>query len=163
MESLLKKIYAMPRLYKALTLISKIIVVITLPAFALLVWHGYNVSPVSAVKVCAICGIPFIVISLVRRFINAPRPYEVYDFYESAPKKKSGSSFPSRHAFSVFIIATVMMFAYPVWGGVLLFSGVLLSLSRVLCGIHFIRDVVAGALLGIISGIVGVLLISPFA
>lgn len=162
MENLLKRVYSMPRLYKALLIISKIIVLITLPAFALAVWHGYTLSPLSAVKVCVICGVPFVVVSLVRRFINLPRPYEVYSFYETAPKKKSGSSFPSRHAFSVFVIGTVMLFAYPIAASVLLSLGVVLCVCRVLTGIHFIRDVVTGALLGVISGLVGVLFTSPF-
>lgn len=162
MENLLRKIYSNQRLYKALLILSKIIVVITLPAFLLTVWHGYTVSLLSAVKICVICGIPFIVISLVRRFINSPRPYELYSFYEKAPKKKIGSSFPSRHAFSVFIIATVMTFIYPIPGILLLALGVLLSVCRVLCGIHFIRDVVTGALLGVLSGVIGVIFTSPF-
>ena len=162
MENLLKKIYAMPRLYKALLIVSKIIVLITLPAFALAVWHGYTHSLLSAVKVCVICGAPFVIVSLARRFINLPRPYEIYTFYEVVPKKKSGSSFPSRHAFSIFIIATVMLFAYPALGTVLLILGLLLCVCRVLTGIHFVRDVVTGALLGVIGGIVGVLFTSPF-
>lgn len=163
MENLLKKIYSKKRLYRALLIISKIIVLITLPAFALTVWRGYTLSPLSAVKVCVICGVPFVIVSVIRRLINFPRPYELYGFYERAPKKKSGSSFPSRHAFSVFVIGTVMTFVYPIAASVLLLLGVTLCICRVLCGIHFIRDVVAGALLGVISGLVGVLFTSPFA
>mgnify|MGYP003299423908 CR=1 FL=1 len=162
MEALLKKIYSMPRLYPALGILSKIIVVLTLPAFLLIVWHGYTVSPFSAIKVCLICGVPFLIVSVARRIINAPRPYELYTFYERAPKNKSGSSFPSRHAFSVFVIATVTLFAYPAVGAVLLLLGVTLCVCRVLTGIHFIRDVLTGALIGVISGIAGVLLFSPF-
>ena len=162
MENLLKKIYSTPTLYKALLVLSKVIVVIALPAFIFTVWHAYTLSPLSAVKVCAICGVPFVIVTLARRFINAPRPYELYDFYDKAPKKKSGSSFPSRHAFSVFVIGTVLTFAYPIPGAALLTLGLALCTLRVLCGIHFIRDVVAGALLGAVSGVVGVLFTSPF-
>ena len=162
MENLLKKIYSAPTLYKSLLVLSKVIVAITLPAFVFTVWHAYTLSPLSALKVCIICGVPFIIVTLIRRFINAPRPYELYDFYDKAPKKKSGSSFPSRHAFSVFVIGTVLTFAYPPLGAVLLFLGVVLATSRVLCGIHFVRDVVTGALLGVISGAVGVIFTSPF-
>ncbi len=162
MENLIKKVYSAPTLYKALMILSKIIVVITLPAFIIIVWKGYTISPLSAVKVCVICGVPFVIVTLARRLINAPRPYELYDFYERAPKKKKGSSFPSRHAFSVFVIGTVMTFVYPLLGVVMLFLGVLLCVSRVLCGIHFIRDVVAGSMLGVISGVVGVIFTTPF-
>ena len=162
MENILKKIYSSKRLYKALLIFSKVIVALTLPAFLLTVWRGYTVSPLSAVKVCVICGVPFVIVTLARRFINAPRPYELYSFYELAPKKKRGSSFPSRHAFSVFVIGTVMAFAYPILGAVTLTLGLVLCTLRVLCGIHFIRDVVTGALLGALSGVIGVLFTSPF-
>ena len=67
-----------------------------------------------AVRLGIICAVPFVIVSLVRRWINAPRPYEVYsDIYEVAPKSRAGASFPSRHAFSVFAIGTELLFVYP--------------------------------------------------
>ena len=39
---------------------------------------------------------------------------------------------------------------------------VILGAARVLLGIHFIRDVIAGGLIGIVSGIIGLLVASPF-
>ena len=35
--------------------------------------------------------------------------------------------------------------------------GAVLAALRVLLGVHFIRDVVAGALIGVISGVIGLL------
>ena len=162
MENLLRKIYQMPKLYKALIIISKLIVLVTLPAFILLVWHNYTASPICAITVCVICGMPFAVVTLLRRMIDLPRPYEIYDFYEVAPKNKKGKSFPSRHAFSIFIIATVMLLSYPAVAALLFALGVLLSVCRVLTGIHFVRDVVTGALLCVISGGLGILSIALF-
>ena len=162
MESLLKKIYSAQRLYKTLLILSKIIVLLTVPAFALTVWHGYTVSPLSAVKICVVCGVPFVIVTAVRRILNSPRPYELYSFYDRAPKKKQGCSFPSRHAFSVFVVGSVMCFAYPILGAAVLALGIILSVLRVLTGIHFIRDVVTGTLIGVISGVVGVIFTSPF-
>jgi len=47
------------------------------------------------------------------------------------------------------------VYSIPLAIGLLLF-GIVLAVSRVLLGIHFIRDVVCGAAVGVISGLVGI-------
>ena len=102
-------------------------------------------------------GIPFILVDVFRRIINAKRPYELYDFYECPPKKREGRSFPSRHAYSAFVIAT-LAFAFSIPAGIVMAClGLALCVSRVLLGIHFIRDVLCGAAVGIIAGVLGLL------
>ena len=112
----------------------------------------------SLVEVIVGAAVPFVFVSIVRRLIRAPRPYELYDFYENLPKDKSGSSFPSRHAFSAFVIGTLAMPHSIILGVCVLALGVILSVARVLLGIHFIRDILAGALVGAISGILALLI-----
>ena len=101
----------------------------------------------------------FFAVTIARRLINAPRPYELYDFYEQKPKNKSGRSFPSRHAYSAFVIAALLLSVNPFLSAGLFVGAVLLCVCRVLLGIHFVRDVIAGALLGLVSGAVGLLII----
>ena len=107
------------------------------------------------VKLLTVTGVPFVLVSILRRVINAPRPYELLEFYEKKPKGKSGRSFPSRHVFSVFVIATVLVTWNPTVAVLLFSAGALLALLRVALGIHFVRDVVAGALIGAASGGIG--------
>ena len=103
-------------------------------------------------------GVPFVLVTLFRHLVNAPRPYEMYDFYQTPPKNKCGKSFPSRHVFSGFVIAT-LAFAYSLpLALVMLGFAVILAVSRVLLGIHFIRDVVCGALVGVVSGVIGIVI-----
>jgi membrane-associated phospholipid phosphatase len=102
-------------------------------------------------------GAPFVLVTLLRRVIDLKRPYEVYGFYEEPPKDKKGRSFPSRHAFSAFSIGTLALRFLPIAGASVLFCGVLLSVSRVLLGKHFPRDVIAGALIGIATSVLGML------
>ena len=106
-------------------------------------------------------GISFILLSIIRDRINAPRPYEVFDIDPVINKKTAGHSFPSRHIFSIFVIATTVFYFYPVAGVLIGLTGAALALNRVLGGVHFVRDVVVGALAGIFCGIVGFYIILP--
>lgn len=93
----------------------------------------------------------FVLLTLLRKAINAPRPYEVFETQPLIPKNTKGKSFPSRHVFSIFVIAITFWFKCPFSQiAVCIFVlGVMLAVLRVLSGVHFTKDVVAGALLGI--------------
>jgi undecaprenyl-diphosphatase len=70
-------------------------------------------------------------------------------------------SFPSGHAARAFLIATIGLGFGPFWlGFLLLIWALLVSISRVAMGVHYLSDVVAGSILGIIVGIIG-LQLSP--
>lgn len=106
-------------------------------------------------------GISFILLSIWRDRINRPRPYEVFDLEPAINKKTKGHSFPSRHIFSMFIIAVTVFYFYPLPGLLIGLVGAALAMNRVLGGVHFIRDVVCGAGVGIACGIAGFYLILP--
>lgn len=99
----------------------------------------------------------FVLLSLVRKAINAPRPYEVFETAPLITKDTKGKSFPSRHVFSIFVIATTFWFKCPLpeVAIVIFILGILLALLRVVLGVHFTKDVIAGALLGIIMATLG--------
>lgn len=159
MEELLKKVYASKKATLTLKIISHASVLASVTAFAFMLAYTYFNAPLSDVAALALsAGIPFVAVSVIRRLINAPRPYELYAFYETKPKDKRGSSFPSRHVFSAFLIA-VLSVEMSIYVCIALFTvGVMLAVSRVLLGIHFVRDAVAGAAVGILSGILGILI-----
>lgn len=147
------------KLVKVLKVYCHLASALAVAAFALLFRFYLNISLVSAVKYLCVLGVPFVLVSLLRRYIGAPRPYEVYDFFENRPKDSEKNSFPSRHAFSIFAIGTATWFAYPVFGSILLTLGLLMCLIRVALGYHFPRDVITGALIGVISSIIGSLIL----
>lgn len=104
-------------------------------------------------------GIPFVLLSLLRKWINRPRPYEVLAFTPLLQKDSSGCSFPSRHVFSAFLIAMCYL-SVNAWAGFgLLLFGAVLGLIRVIGGVHYPSDVIAGALLGILCGYVSFFLL----
>jgi undecaprenyl-diphosphatase len=60
-------------------------------------------------------------------------------------------SFPSGHAARAFLIATIASFFGPFWLMVALWVWApLVSLARVAMGVHYVSDVVAGAVIGVI-------------
>lgn len=113
----------------------------------------------TCVGIAASAAIGLFLVTVIRKIINAPRPYEVHDFYTKAPRERIGQSFPSRHAYSAFVIAVLAWLLHPAVSVSLLIIGVCLSAARVLLGIHFLRDVLVGAVLGVISGVLGILII----
>ena len=65
-------------------------------------------------------------------------------------------SFPSGHAARGFLIAVLATGLAPGWLAVLLWVWApLLCLARVAMGVHYVSDVVAGAALGAIVGVIG--------
>ena len=157
-EKVLYNIYKNDSFAEILKITSYAIVAITVYSFIVKIVTMLQDDFMGAVWLGVITGVPFLAVSLLRFVLNTPRPYEVFEFYKEAPKNKKGRSFPSRHVFSVFIIATVLMPWNVLVGCSLFLLGILLSVIRVLLGIHFIRDVLAGALIGIFSGVIGLLI-----
>ena len=64
-------------------------------------------------------------------------------------------SFPSGHAARAFLIAVIATGLGPVWLAVLLWIWApLVALARAAMGVHYLSDVVAGALVGIVVGVI---------
>ncbi|HIZ71378.1 MAG TPA: phosphatase PAP2 family protein [Candidatus Atopostipes pullistercoris] len=100
-------------------------------------------------------AISFVFVSMIRHYIDAPRPYEVKEIDPIIKKETKGNSFPSRHVFSAFVIATTLYFISKPLGILLMIAGFLLAVLRVIGGVHFPRDVIVGAIIGIVSGVLG--------
>ena len=104
-------------------------------------------------------AVSFVLLSTFRKCFNAKRPYEVLDIQPLIRKDTKGKSFPSRHVFSMFIIAMSFFYLIPILGIVLFVFGMILGTIRVIGGVHFPRDVIAGALIGVVCGTIGFYLV----
>lgn len=72
-------------------------------------------------------------------------------------------SFPSGHATRVFFLASMAWLIAPVWLAIILtIWAPLVALARVLTGVHYISDILAGAVIGWIMGQMVVLFIPLF-
>ena len=104
----------------------------------------------------------FILLSVIRKRMDWPRPYELGTFPPLLNREGKGSSMPSRHVFSAAIISTVAWGVNPLLSVLGLSLALLLAGVRVLAGLHFVRDVVVGFLSAILWGVVWFYLLGLF-
>lgn len=112
-------------------------------------------------KALLVPGISFVLLSLFRKFINRPRPYEKFQVPPVIKKDTKGHSFPSRHVFSATMIAMTFLLMSPwSWLGVIfLIVSIALAVVRVVSGVHYISDVVAGIIVAVVAAVLGYLVI----
>ena len=161
-----------PRLYKKMSAHPRLLAVLNgaqlpLTALVAVAYLYYVVLTVifsdipGIITALVVSGVPFVVVSLIRSRMGGKRPYEVYELSSLGirlPGHGGGRSFPSRHAFSAAMIGVLLLPDMLYIGIATLALWLLISVSRVLLGIHFIRDTVAGAVIGVASGILGMYL-----
>lgn len=123
---------------------------------AVALWLFFH-QTVDAVKTALLAIAAFllarvIIAQSIYYFFNRNRPFFTYKV-NSLLVFANKPSFPSGHATSMFAIATVF-FMYDWRFGVALYViAALTAVSRVVSGVHYPSDVIAGAIIGIISGI----------
>ena len=159
---LYRRVYRRPRLVLTLKAVGTLAVILValsfLYALFLLVFFG---DYLRAVELLTYSGVPFLAVSLMRTHVDCKRPYEVFDIPEFSVMKtqrRAGRSFPSRHVFSAFLIGMLWCIYSVPLGIAAMLLGTYIALERVLLGIHFPRDVIAGAAIGVLSGLVGILI-----
>ena len=96
----------------------------------------------------------FVILSFLRKKINAPRPYEEWDIKPLLDRDSPGQSMPSRHVFSATIISMACLHASLSVGVILLVLSAFLGLARVSGGVHYLKDVVVGYIFGLVWGVI---------
>lgn len=144
-----------PQMAKGLHIINRICMVIMYVCYPALVVFLLLKKEEAIMEVFLIPAISFVLLSLGRYFINRKRPYEAFEVPPVIRKDTKGKSFPSRHVFSATIIAMtyLVMSPWPWIGIVLLAVALVQALVRVLSGVHYISDVVAGIVVGVLAAL----------
>ena len=96
----------------------------------------------------------FVILSFLRKKINAPRPYEVWEIVPLLDRDSPGKSMPSRHVFSATIISMACLHASLTMGMICLTLSAFLGLVRVLGGVHYPKDVLVGYACGLVWGVI---------
>lgn len=94
----------------------------------------------------------FAIVTFFRKIFNRPRPYEKFATTSVFGKNKKGESMPSRHTACAFIIAMAFMYVSIPLGIAYLIISAFIMISRVLAGVHFISDVIAGMAISLLYG-----------
>ena len=96
----------------------------------------------------------FVILSFLRKKINAPRPYEEWAIKPLLDRDSPGQSMPSRHVFSATIISVACLHDSLTMGMICLTLSAFLGLVRVLGGVHYPKDVVVGYICGLAWGVI---------
>ena len=154
-----------PDLAKGIHMANKLCTGVMYLAYPLLLVYLFFLGKYSSYfsfwKALLVPGISFVLLSVGRAVINRPRPYEAFGIAPVIPKDTKGNSFPSRHVFSATIIAVTFFLMSPwSWLGMIFWTlSIALAVVRVVSGVHYISDVVAGIVVAVLAGIIGYLIL----
>lgn len=152
---------ARPKLCRGLIAVSKALTLLVYAAYAgsaalLLAAVAEHSRPLEQlVRFVLVPAITFWLGTALRARRNAPRPYEVLGLPPIAHKNTKGKSFPSRHVFSAAVISAALFYLHPHIGLLFGLVAVLQAVNRVLLGVHWIKDVLAGLAFGWLCGWIG--------
>ena len=142
-----------PRAVHSLRLINRLLTAVMYLVYPLLLIYLFLKQQSQLIPAIFIPGVSFILVSLMRKMINVPRPYEAWQINPLIQKDTQGQSMPSRHVFSATIISMAVLRLNPILGILFLVLSLVIAICRVIGGVHYPHDVAAGYLIGIICGL----------
>ena len=98
-------------------------------------------------------GVGAAAFATIKRVSGRKRPCDIEPHCWATLLPPDQFSFPSGHTITAFAVAVTFGIFYPVLLPFLLFCAFSIALSRIILGMHFLSDVIAGAALGIILAI----------
>lgn len=114
-------------------------------------WHSLAISMIVGILLTA--GVVMIIKFSVRRRRPEGEWGQIY-------RRTDPHSFPSGHAARAVMLAVLAVATGPAWLGVLLaIWAPLVGLARVATGLHFISDIFAGWILGLVMGLLALQLV----
>jgi undecaprenyl-diphosphatase len=97
----------------------------------------------------AAAGLGLLVNRLIAGVWHRPRPYETHHDVQTWAARSHDPSFPSDHASAAFGIAFAVLMFDRLAGALFVAAAALIGLGRVLVGVHYPGDVLAGMLVGL--------------
>jgi membrane-associated phospholipid phosphatase len=156
-----------PEVWQTITLLGDTQVVLCLLSVLL------STHPVAVLNIVASIPVGGLISIAFKSVFSSPRPGDVLDpsLVQGMLGQLSGKSFPSGHSLTAFCTAFSFWYAQRLAGTSVvarlfwhlsLGAAVLIALSRVMLGVHWPIDTVAGASMGWIAGISGALILKQY-
>ena len=98
-------------------------------------------------------GLGIVAFLSLKRAANRRRPCALEPHCWSTLLPPDQFSFPSGHTITAFAVCTPLVAQYPHAAPGILFCAVSIAVSRVILGMHFLSDVVAGGIIGWMLGL----------
>ena len=138
---------------KIILLLNKMITLLGYISYPILVILVLIYQKEQFLKVIMIPASGFFILTFIRNGINRKRPYETLNIQPLIIKDKKGHSMPSRHVFSMTIIAVSWLMISPIIGSILLICSLMMGMIRVVGGVHYPSDVLVGFLCACLWGL----------
>jgi undecaprenyl-diphosphatase len=132
----------------------------SLAAIVLLVGGPPRYAAVGASMFAALTGV--VVFKLLKTLSRRKRPCQLEPHCWAKILPPDQFSFPSGHTMTAFSIALVLSFFYPSLEGPMYFLAISIGVSRVVLGMHFLSDVLAGAALGSALGLASIVTFAAY-
>jgi undecaprenyl-diphosphatase len=130
------------------------------PALLLAAWLGGPATQLLVTRLLIAIGVLVVIVFIIKRRVKRQRPEGEWG---ALYRRTDPHSFPSGHAGRMAMLAVLAFGLAPAWlGWLMLVWAPLVSLARVAMGVHYLSDVLAGAAIGIVVGLILVLVFSFF-
>jgi undecaprenyl-diphosphatase len=94
----------------------------------------------------------YYIASFLKTVIGRPRPFVIFTDANLLCGIEKSFSFPSNHAAFAFMAATILSAFFSRWRALLYLLAAAVGFSRIYIGVHYLSDVIGGAVLGMAVG-----------
>ena len=96
-------------------------------------------------------GVTALITYIIKIAIRRPRPFSTLDIISLIPSE-TGFSFPSGHAVFAFFSLAFIWNKFPKFRWIWLILSILIALSRIYTGVHYLSDIIAAIIIGLSLG-----------
>ncbi|MCE9549273.1 phosphatase PAP2 family protein [Candidatus Nomurabacteria bacterium] len=110
-------------------------------------WQDFLQKKKEIILVFITSGFAWVIARLLKLIIHTPRPFVEFSNVQ-ALLSETGFAFPSGHATFFTALAVAIFFYHKKVGYIFMLFALLISLARVISGVHFPIDILGGIVLG---------------
>ena len=115
-------------------------------------WRNWGEAQIAIPCLLLLLGLSDLLGGQVKNLIGRSRPCQVLEQINQLVGCGGSFSMPSNHAFNSSTAVTFMIVLYPSLGWVLVPVLMMVGISRVFLGAHYLTDVLAGIVMGVVVG-----------